>query len=88
MTDDVKRQTFASVWDAIEDSPSEAANMRRRSELTIALREVETTEFFSRRAAGRTGEGLGRILDKVPDRSPEQGDELPEGWVPEALDGR
>lgn len=88
MADDVRRQTFASVWDAIEDSPSEAANMRRRSELTIALQEIEPAEFFNKRAAGRTGEGLGRILDKVPDRLPEPGDELPESWAPGSLDGR
>ena len=50
---------------------------------------VETAaEFFRERAKGRTGEGLGRILDKVPDRPPEPGDELPEGWAPGSLDGR
>lgn len=39
---------------------------------------VETAAMFlSRRAAGRTGEGFGRILDRVPDRSAEPGDELP-----------
>lgn len=45
-------------------------------------------EFFERRAKGRTGDGLGRVLDKAPDRPPELGDELPEGWVPGSLDGR
>lgn len=50
---------------------------------------VETAaEFFKRRAHGRTGDGLGRILDKAPDRPPEPGDELPEGWAPGSLDGR
>lgn len=50
---------------------------------------VETAaEFFKRRANGRTGEGLGRILDKVPDRPPEPGDELPEGWTPDSLSTR
>lgn len=50
---------------------------------------VETAaEFFHARAKGRTGEGLGRILDKVPHRPPEPGDELPEGWKPGSLDGR
>ena len=50
---------------------------------------VETAaEFFRERARGRMGEGLGRILDKVPDRPPEPGDELPEGWAPGSLDGR
>lgn len=50
---------------------------------------VETAaEFFKRRANGRTGEGLGRILDKVPDRPPEPGDELPEAWSPDSLSTR
>ena len=29
---------FASVWDALEETPEETANMRLRSELTIAVR--------------------------------------------------
>ena len=46
---------------------------------------VETAaEFFRRRANGRTGNGLGRILDEVPDRPPEPDDELPDGWSPDA----
>ena len=35
---DIPGQVFASVWDALEDSPAEAANMRMRSELMIAIR--------------------------------------------------
>ena len=34
-----KRRQFASVWDAIEDTPRKAASMRARSELLIALQE-------------------------------------------------
>ena len=33
-------QVFASVWDALEDSPAEAANMRLRSEVMIAVQEA------------------------------------------------
>jgi predicted XRE-type DNA-binding protein len=33
-----KRQQFASVWDAIEDTPAEAENMKLRSTLMIALK--------------------------------------------------
>ena len=40
MTDDIPGQVFASVWDALEDSPAEAANMRLRSELMIAVRQA------------------------------------------------
>jgi hypothetical protein len=36
--DKKQRQTFATVWDALEDSPAEAANMRLRSELMIVVR--------------------------------------------------
>jgi predicted XRE-type DNA-binding protein len=32
-----KGQKFASVWDAIEDTPQQAASMRARSELLMAL---------------------------------------------------
>ena len=37
MTD---KQRFASVWDAIEDTPQQAASMRARSELMMSLTEV------------------------------------------------
>lgn len=37
MTD---KQRFASVWDAIEDTPQQAASMRARSELMMRLTEV------------------------------------------------
>ena len=38
--DGISGQVFASVWDALEDSPAEAANMRLRSELMIAVQET------------------------------------------------
>lgn len=37
-TDETSGEVFASVWDALEDSPAEAANMRLRSELMIAIK--------------------------------------------------
>jgi predicted XRE-type DNA-binding protein len=39
-TGEIPGQVFASVWDALEDSPAEAANMRLRSELMIAIRQA------------------------------------------------
>jgi hypothetical protein len=36
--DDEPVQTFASVWDALAETPEEAANMRLRSVLAIAVR--------------------------------------------------
>ncbi len=38
--DGIPGQVFASVWDALEDSPAEAANMRLRSELMIAVKQA------------------------------------------------
>lgn len=37
MTD---KQRFTSVWDALEDTPQEAASMKARSSLMMALTEV------------------------------------------------
>ena len=34
----MSQQRFASVWDAIENTPEQAANMKLRSELMIALK--------------------------------------------------
>ncbi len=39
-TDGIPGQVFASVWDALEDSPAEAANMRLRSELMVAVKQA------------------------------------------------
>jgi len=33
----MKKQTFDSVWDALEDNPVQAKNMKLRSELIIAI---------------------------------------------------
>jgi predicted XRE-type DNA-binding protein len=46
-------QVFASVWDALEDSPVEAANMRLRSELIIAIRQAVAEWNVSQSAAAR-----------------------------------
>lgn len=36
----MSKQRFHSIWDAIEDTPQQAASMRARSELVIELTEV------------------------------------------------
>ena len=42
---------------------------------------VETAaEFFGRRQQGSRPGDLKAILARVPDRAPDPGDELPEGW--------
>lgn len=39
-TDDAPVQAFESVWDALEDSPAEAMNMRMRSGVMVAVQET------------------------------------------------
>jgi predicted XRE-type DNA-binding protein len=36
----MKQQRFASVWDAIETKPSEAASMKARAEMMIEIRKA------------------------------------------------
>jgi predicted XRE-type DNA-binding protein len=50
----MKARMFKSVWDALEDSPEQAANMRLRSELMIALRtQVDAWDTTQAQAAKR-----------------------------------
>jgi predicted XRE-type DNA-binding protein len=46
-------QTFASVWDAIEDTPAEAENMKLRSALMIALKQHVARAGLSQSEAAR-----------------------------------
>ena len=43
----MKNKQFNSVWDAIEDTPEEAENMKVRSQLLIALKEHITRADLS-----------------------------------------
>lgn len=49
----MKRQRFDSVWDAIEASPTAAANMKARADLMIALRETVDGWSLSQAAAAK-----------------------------------
>lgn len=61
-----RNKQFASVWDAIEDSPAEAENMRLRSELMIALkRQIEATGMSQSDAAKLFGVTQPRVSDLV-----------------------
>lgn len=45
-------QAFSSVWDALEDSPAEAENMRIRSSLMMAIRDcIEARKLSQAEAA-------------------------------------
>lgn len=50
-----KEQRFASVWDAIEDTPQQAASMRARSELMMAMQ-------GSVKASGKTQAEAARLF--------------------------
>lgn len=65
----MKRQRFRSVWDAIKSSPAQAANMRARSEMMLAIRNtVETWQVTQAAAAKRLGLTQPRMNDLVRGR--------------------
>jgi predicted XRE-type DNA-binding protein len=60
----MSKQTFASVWDAIEDTPGQAANMKLRSQLMIALKDhITRTGMSQAQAAELFGVTQPRISD-------------------------
>ena len=57
-------QRFASVWDAIEDTPSEAENMKLRSALMMALKNhITRTGMSQQEAASLFGVTQPRVSD-------------------------
>jgi predicted XRE-type DNA-binding protein len=61
--------TFASVWDALEDSPAEAANMRLRSDLMMAVTQaVARWDITQAEAAKRLGVSQPRLNDLLRGR--------------------
>lgn len=62
----MSKQRHASVWDAIEDTPAEVANMKLRSELMIALKNhIADTGMTQARAAKLFGVTQPRVSDLV-----------------------
>ena len=51
--DSIPVQVFASVWDALEDSPAEATNMRLRSELMAVVTQAVTGWGLTQAEAAR-----------------------------------
>ena len=49
----MSNESFASVWDAIEDTPEEAQNMKLRSSLMMALKEHLTRAGMSQSQAAK-----------------------------------
>ena len=65
----MKQQRFDSVWDAIEVSPVEAANLKARAETMIAIREVvDTWDVTQTAAAKRLGLTQPRMNDLIRGR--------------------
>jgi predicted XRE-type DNA-binding protein len=62
----MKARTFANVWDALEDSPEEAATMTMRSNVMIAInravRDWNTTQAQAARRLGITQPRLNDLL--------------------------
>jgi predicted XRE-type DNA-binding protein len=57
-------QKFKNIWDALEDTAHEAANMRARSELMIALKKkIEAMDTTQAKAAKELGITQPRLND-------------------------
>jgi len=64
-----KVKTYASVWDAIADSPEEAANLRLRSALMQQIaRIIERKEWTQAEAASNCGISQPRVNDLLRGR--------------------
>ena len=64
-----KVKTYASVWDAIADSPEEAANLRLRSALMQKIaRIIERKEWTQAEAASNCGISQPRVNDLLRGR--------------------
>lgn len=62
-------EQFDSVWDALEDSPAEAANMKARSELMIAIQvQVENWKLTQAESAKRLDITQPRLNDLLRGR--------------------
>jgi predicted XRE-type DNA-binding protein len=62
----MSKQKFSSVWDAIEDTPQQAASMKARSALMIELQEyIKTSGMTQKQAADQFGVTQPRISDLV-----------------------
>ena len=65
----LKMESYASVWDAIADTPEEAANLRVRSELINKITElIEENGWNQAEAAGYCGVTQPRINDLLRGR--------------------
>ncbi|MGO9768565.1 MAG: helix-turn-helix domain-containing protein [Roseiarcus sp.] len=62
-------ETFASVWDAVADTPAEAANLRARSQLMQKIAEIVSENGWKQaEAARRCGVTQPRVNDLLRGR--------------------
>jgi len=60
----MRKRRFASVWDAIEDTPAEAANLKTRAELMIAVADYIRAKKLTQVAAAKVfGVSQPRVSD-------------------------
>lgn len=65
----MSNETFDSVWDALADTPDEAANLKARSELMQQIQEIIKRKGWTQaEAAKRCGVTQPRINDLVRGR--------------------
>ena len=65
----MKAKTFANVWDALSDSPEEAATMKIRSDVMIAITDtIQGWDTTQARAASRLGVTQPRLNDLLQGR--------------------
>ena len=65
----MERQTFANPWDALEDTPADAANMAMRADLLIAIEQrVRSWDVTQAEAARRLGVTQPRLNDLLRGR--------------------
>lgn len=65
----MKEQRFKSVWDAIENSTAESANMKARADVMIAIRDaIDRWEVTQAEAAKRLGVTQPRLNDLLRGR--------------------
>ena len=65
----MSEERFDSVWDALEDTPAQVANMKARSELLIAIQnQIETWGLTQAEAARRLGVTQPRLNDLLRGR--------------------
>jgi predicted XRE-type DNA-binding protein len=66
---ELERQSFANVWDAIADTPEEAANLTLRSELMDEIEQIVKEKGWTQaEAAKRCGVTQPRINDLLRGR--------------------